>query len=188
MQQTPGAVDGQSGACRCLLFSVNVLGVDPGIRNVGLCLGTGTNQKTIVCPRKWPFERCLEHIMAEVRTWIDNADVVAVEEVVWRQRRGMLPLAHVAGAVVGAALAAGKIVYLLTPSMKGEVGSVPKGWTEHSADARALARVAYRAESVPSAATASIRRRRLTLSAAGSARSNGSKNGGRPRRQRSNAA
>lgn len=106
-----------------------------------------------------------------------SADVVAVEEVVWRRRRGMLPLAHVAGLAVGIALGLEKVVYLLTPAQKGNVGKTPKGWTPHEVDARALARVAYHAESVPSAVTDSIRRRRLTLSAAALVPSVTSKNG-----------
>jgi len=160
---------------------VNVLGVDPGIRNTGLYyFGNGNGKpwrRTVQCPKKWPFERCLEMILLEVAGRLPSVDVVAVEEVVWRRRRGMLPLAHVAGAVVGLALQLNKVVYLLTPAQKGNVGRTPKGWTPHEVDARALARVAYHAESVPSAVTDSIRRRRLTLSAAVFVPSGRSKNG-----------
>lgn len=162
---------------------MNVLGVDPGIRNTGLYLwrenGNGKDKhRTIKCPRKWPFERCLETILLEVWLWLQmGADVVAVEEVVWQRRRGMLPLAHVAGAIVGLALSRNKIVYLLTPAQKGKEVAVPKGWSQHEVDAQSLARVAYHAERVPSAATASIQRRRLAISAAGSAPSGRSRNG-----------
>lgn len=163
---------------------MNVLGIDPGIRNIGFYRWNdngenGSIRRTLRCPRKWAFERCLEEILSTARDWIRDykVDVVAVEEVVWRRRRGMLPLAHVAGAVVGLALSMGKVVYLLTPAQKGKEVAVPKGWSQHEVDAQSLARVAYHAERVPSAATASIQRRRLAISAAGSARSNPLRNG-----------
>ena len=75
---------------------MRVLGIDPGLKNMGWCLlidGCPADGGTISLSRK--ENRCLERMT----NWMiglvhyTKADEVAVEEVVWQGRKGMLPLA-----------------------------------------------------------------------------------------------
>lgn len=125
-----------------------ILGVDPGIRNIGLAVvneaGRLVCRETVTNPRKRPFLKCLAEVVRKVRLHAGvTCDTVVVEEVIWRGRRGMLPLAHVAGAVVGVAVERGCTTYLVTPAMKKN-GRKPKAWSEHEWDAYLLARRALR--------------------------------------------
>ena len=104
-------------------------------------------RETIRNPRAWPLMRCVARIVDRISQEDMASGVVVAEEVVWQGRRGMLPLAHVAGAVVGAAYAMGRVVYLLTPSMKKN-GRKPKAFSEHEWDAYLLARRALRPDAV----------------------------------------
>ena len=128
-----------------------ILGIDPGIRNCGLVVINGAGRvmvrETIRNPRAWPLMRCVARIVDRISQEDMASGVVVAEEVVWQGRRGMLPLAHVAGAVVGAAYAMGRVVYLLTPSMKKN-GRKPKAFSEHEYDAYLLARRALRPDAV----------------------------------------
>ena len=122
-----------------------ILGVDPGTRNIGFAVIDGTGRcrkrKVLVIPQRCTFVQGVAEVVAEMRDLHGDLgyDTVVVEETVWRGRKGMLPLAHVGGAVMGAALAMGCRVYLLTPSMKKN-GKKPKSWSDHEWDAFLLAK------------------------------------------------
>ena len=122
-----------------------ILGVHPGTRNIGFAVIDGTGRcrkrKVLVIPARDTFVQGVEAVVREMEYLQEDPgyDTVVVEETVWRGRRGMLPLAHVGGAVMGAALALGCRVYLVTPSMKKN-GKKPKSWSEHEWDAFLLAK------------------------------------------------
>ena len=98
-------------------------------------------RKVLVIPVRDTFVQGVAEVVAEMHDLRGDLgyDTVVVEETVWRGRKGMLPLAHVGGAVMGAALALGCRVYLLTPSMKKN-GKKFKSWSDHEWDALLLAK------------------------------------------------
>lgn len=125
-----------------------ILGVDPGIRNTGIAVLDGGKAvyRTTVCPQQRtkliPSEviRCLVPVLSAVLTKYTPSATV-VEEVTWygRARRAMLPLALVAGAIVGISIARNVDTYLLLASMRDKTKTWPASWTEHERDAAALA-------------------------------------------------
>lgn len=136
-----------------------ILGVDPGLRHTGYALvdgprlvSRGTIDLSSPDPTPLTPVDVIPSVLRELVDLAGLAAVGAVEEVVWQgqRRRGMLPLAHVAGAVAAWLLGQGIPVYLLTPAMKHK-GAIPKGIarrlkTPHERDAYRLARFAARAE------------------------------------------
>ena len=122
-----------------------ILGVDPGTRNIGFVVidggGRCVKRRVLANPTRSTFVQCVKAVVREMGDLQVNLgyDTVVVEETVWQGRKGMLPLAHVGGAVMGAALAMGCRVYLLTPSMKKN-GKKPKSWSDHEFDAFLLAK------------------------------------------------
>lgn len=123
-----------------------ILGIDPGLRNVGLCVMEGRKvlHHDTFDPGGGIVSEIINQIIfvlkAQVTRW--QPTLAAVEQVVWqgRRNRNMIPLAGVAGAIAGYLVGRGIPTYVLTPSMKADDWqSPPSGWTEHDRDARALA-------------------------------------------------
>lgn len=147
-----------------------ILGVDPGIRNTGVAvLADGKAvYRTTVSPKQRskliPSEviRCLTPVLNAVITKY-TPSVTVVEEVTWygRARRAMLPLALVAGAIVGISIARHVDTYLLLASMRDKVKTWPKSWTEHERDAAALAMRLHRWFALDAAKRSDLSRRYL---------------------------
>src|SRR3990167_3160779 len=100
-----------------------ILGVDPGTRNIGFAVIDGTGRcrkrKVLVIPARDTF--------------------VQGVEAGGGGGGGVLPWGRGGGGVMGAALALGCRVYLVTPSMKKN-GKKPKSWSDHEWDAFLLAK------------------------------------------------
>lgn len=153
------------------------LGVDPGLRNLGLCVlkdRTVLMTDTIDPGSTADFPALLNmissHLRGLLRCW--PIDVAAVESVVWlgRRKRMLFPLCQIAGFVTGVLVSAQIPTYLLTPNMKGPYKKKPSRWTEHEYDAFRLAGRAMYFEStrggpVSAAVPASERAKRLTAEA-----------------------
>lgn len=127
-----------------------ILGVDPGIKHTGLCVldnGKPVFTTTLIPPGRGKFlvSEVLCHILPAINAAISKytPSVTVVEEVTWygRARRAMLPLAHIAGAIVGTSIARSVDTYLLLANMRNKTKRWPTKWTEHERDA---ARLAYR--------------------------------------------
>lgn len=127
-----------------------IMGVDPGIKNTGICVldnGKPVFATTVVLPQRNKvlvmevLECLVPAINATISRYTPSATVV--EEVTWygRARRAMLPLALVAGAIAGTSIARGVDTYLLLAAMRNKTKRWPTKWTEHERDA---ARLAYR--------------------------------------------
>lgn len=128
---------------------MKILGVDPGLHHTGYALldakGRAVEHGVFEPPLKG--KNLVNLYLGYILPWFfallqrTKPDVVVIEEVQWygRARRIMLPLAHVAGALAGLALAHAK-VYLLLAHQRGH-GKRKKGkkWTEHDTDAFWLA-------------------------------------------------
>lgn len=126
-----------------------ILGIDPGIVNNGWAIVRNGR------PTKWGLWETPgrgKHTVATVLAWVlprlaklvdaEKPDHAAVEEVVWQgiRRRITMPLAHVAGGIVGLLAARGVSVLVVTPSMKGHVDLTLRGDAgEHELDAARLA-------------------------------------------------
>ena len=129
------------------------LGVDPGYRNMGLCLLDTTGPKVIKRTtlhngpiRAWQsgFPFLLDGIGKFIGTNIPDA--AAVEMISWYgKRRGSLQLAHLAGGSVGYLLALGiRPVRFFSPKevkSMSETNPSPKGFDEHQSDALSLCRL-----------------------------------------------
>jgi hypothetical protein len=127
-----------------------ILGVDPGIKNTGLCVldgGKPVFATTVVLPQrsKVLVMEVLQCVLPILNATITKygPSVTVVEEVTWygRSRRAMLPLAIVAGAIVGTSIARNVPTFLLLAAMRSKIKRLPRKWTEHERDA---ARLAYR--------------------------------------------
>jgi hypothetical protein len=160
-----------------------ILGVDPGIRNTGWCIissktGRAGRHGVIQPPgagnitTEWAVQYTLNKLGEIIAAELPCC--ASVEQVVWqgRRRRIAIPLAHVAGAIVGFILGQGIPVYVLTPNMKPKDGVVPlpDGWSEHEGDAANLARVArmnelavIADEDSPLLKRSAVNRRRITV-------------------------
>lgn len=149
------------------MFEPYLLGIDPGTRHTGWCVTFGTkvvDHGVIHTPRRDSYPGVLGKIVSALRgvhsEWGPHA--VVVEEVVWRGRRGMLPLAHLAGAFVGQSPVP---VYLITPAMKTKRNPPRSGkWSEHEKDAYKLTQAVLSVErallnSQPVKPSAVLRRR-----------------------------
>lgn len=127
-----------------------ILGIDPGIKHTGLCVlddGKPVFATTVIPPQsgKVLVMEVLECLLPVLNAVISkySPSVTVVEEVTWygRARRAMLPLALVAGAIVGTCIARRVDTYLLLAAMRNKSKRWPTRWTEHERDA---ARLAYR--------------------------------------------
>jgi len=127
-----------------------ILGIDPGLRNTGVALlqdGKIIWKVTWVTPGKGkvPIGDAVKFVLNQLDAYIAvNPDVVVVEQVGYQGTfaRIALPLAHVAGAIIGYWRGRKVPVYCLWAHMKK--AKAPRGssrWTEHEKDAAILATV-----------------------------------------------
>ncbi len=149
---------------------MRILGVDPGLRNTGLCL-IDDKGKTLYhavieyTPRgKRPLEEYMGYVIPDFTNIVTELTPshASVEQVVWQGRRQMIamPLSHMAGALIGILLTQPwhPDVFVLTPTMKG-MDKCPRqsaGWSDHEYDARLLAEKVRRFVIAEGAADASV--------------------------------
>lgn len=139
-----------------------ILGVDVGYRNFGYCL-TQINGKPEVLARgtlNLGNTRAWRSLVGKAfdvfETWTTKPGVVAIEELVWYgKRKGVLALAHLAGAVAGYALGqwGAKPLFYQPRDVKAmsRAWPAPEGFTEHEHDSLSLCRLAM--GTLPSAGT-----------------------------------
>ena len=127
-----------------------VLGIDPGLRNIGWAVAKGgvviahgvfhPNKRKVV-----PLVSVIAQAVGFVGDLIRKYRVgrVVVEEVRWRgiRARVLFPLSHVAGALtaVGVLVLGSEAVVLVPPHQRGRAPRLKRGATEHERDAAALA-------------------------------------------------
>lgn len=134
-----------------------LLGIDPGFRNCGYCLVETNNGEqhakvlhkgTLKLKSSKEWMTGIQTLLAELATELadrPSPEVVAVEMISWYgKRKGVLALAHLAGAFAGAF--GGRARVLLFPAVlvkrSTESYPTPKRFNEHEADALSLCRLA----------------------------------------------
>ncbi len=128
--------------------NVIYLGVDPGYRNMGLCLLDASTSRVI---RKTTlhngsindWQKGFAPLLYGIEKFSGTAtiDSAAVEMISWYgKRRGSLQLAHLAGGCVGYLLARGIDTRFFTPKEVKAMSakSTRKGYDEHQNDALSL--------------------------------------------------
>ena len=133
-----------------------ILGVDVGGRNFGYCLIRVDREPEVLLhetrdvgnTRDWRIliPKALDWLRASVSI-VGYPDVVAIEELVWYgKRKGVLALAHLAGAVAGYVLGEmdAKSLFFQPRDVKAMSRTYPRpeGFTEHEHDALSLCRLA----------------------------------------------
>lgn len=126
------------------------LGFDPGLINIGwaFCKDGDPVEVGTLHPPSGALPVVLSSLYPLLR-YLGNPTAVAVEEVTWygRGRRGMLPLAHVAGFIVGHYLSEDIDCFLYLANQRRTV-RLPKkarAWDDHQKDAAAMGILAWRA-------------------------------------------
>ena len=147
-----------------------ILGVDPGVKHSGYAVVQGRTvleHGVIVPPGRGKLSagQAIEAVLVGLEAVLrrHKITVAAVEEVQWYgyRQRITLPLAHVAGAVMGLLLGRGIPVYSILASQRRlcPVKRSKRGWDEHDLDALELAQLVQLAENVSDASAASDRKR-----------------------------
>lgn len=132
-----------------------VLGVDVGFRHFGYCLVQVNGTPEVVARDTINLGATTQwrDLIAKGLALLPKANLVSIEELVWYgKRRGVLGLAHLAGAVAGWAIAnSAEIMFFQPMDVKAatRAGRFPKAFTEHEKDSLSLCRLALtrRAES-----------------------------------------
>lgn len=151
---------------------MRILGIDPGLRHTGFCLTEGENRVVargvLVPPGRGRIQphQVLSAILPAVEKLIKQHQptLAVVEQVTWygKGRRITLPLAHVAGGLVGFLLANKISVYLLLANQK-TILCRKRGWSEHEKDAYVLATEVRRYLAAENAGDVSTLRRRSAV-------------------------
>jgi len=137
-----------------------LLGIDPGYRNLGYCLvrtNNGTSHAEILqkgtlslkTAKDWTIglPKLVGQLVDKIQT---QPKIVAIEMISWYgKRKGVLALAHLAGAVAGPFVATGSVIKYFPASMVKQATldyPAPKNFNEHEADALSLCRLALAQE------------------------------------------
>lgn len=151
---------------------MRILGVDPGIRHTGWCVlddGKPVAHGLILVGGRGRLLVCevLCVVIPSVRSLLKTykPSAVVVEEVTWygRARRAMLPLASIAGAIVGCASSSNICTYLLMASQRDRKRKWSVKWSEHERDAAALAQGLRNYLDVVNVGTALKRKQRFDM-------------------------
>lgn len=144
-----------------------VLGVDPGIVHTGwaVLVDGKTKGHGLIEIHGLNWINCIPIILSQLKTKVINKweiDCAAVENVSWYRKSNkiILPLAHMAGAIIGFLMANTIVTYVLTSQMKAPK-RWPDKWSEHEKDAANLALAGFKHEIALNVDAVSSRKKHL---------------------------